>query len=256
MHQKNNSLKKRPSILLGVNIDHVATLRQARTTSHPDPIEAALIAEQSGADSITVHLREDRRHIQDEDVIRLKKILQLPINLEMAVTEEMITLAEKMVPQYVCLVPEKRRELTTEGGLNVNANKKNIAQAIRRLSKVGCHVSLFIDPELKQIEMAKKVNAAAIEIHTGAYAESQKVRVKNKEYQRIVRAAYFADSLGLRVNAGHGLNYENTSAIAQIPMIHELNIGHAIVAKALWIGFKSAIRQMKKIMLKARYAVR
>ena len=239
---------------LGVNIDHVATLRQARGTTYPDPVYAALIAEQSGADSITLHLREDRRHIQDRDVQALRGLLQTRMNLEMACTAEMLKLAETIKPQDVCLVPEKRAELTTEGGLDVLGNYEAIAAATQRLAAAGIRVSLFIDPEPKQLDAAAKLGAPVVELHTGAYADHQGA-VQTRELQRIQRAAVHAAELGLVVNAGHGLHYHNVQAIAAIPEIVELNIGHAIVARAVFDGFANAVREMKSLMLEARAGV-
>lgn len=227
---------------LGVNIDHVATLRQARGTIYPDPVAAALIAEQAGADLITVHLREDRRHIQEHDVENLLKVLKIPLNLEMAVTPFMIEFALKHRPAKICLVPEKRQELTTEGGLDVVGQFDLVRDAVVALSRAGMEVSLFIDPDFEQIEAAKKTGAPVIEIHTGAYAEAQNPEL---ELKRIQEAAVFAEKLGLIVNAGHGLHCENTAAIAAIPQIHELNIGHSIVADALFVGMAEAVRKIK-----------
>lgn len=234
-----------PRILLGVNIDHVATLRQARGTRYPDPVQAALLAEEAGADGITLHLREDRRHIQDHDVLRLAEVLNTRINLEMAVTQEMIAFAERVRPDNVCLVPEKREELTTEGGLDVVGSREAIAGACERLAAAGCEVSLFIDPEPDQIRAAYEVGAPVIELHTGAYAEArgESARV---EHARVAAAAELALELGLTVNAGHGLHYHNVEPIAAIPGINELNIGHAIIARALFVGLKEAVAEMKR----------
>lgn len=240
------------SILLGVNVDHVATLRQARGTVYPDPIHAALIAEDAGADSITVHLREDRRHIQDVDVKLLKDLMKTPMNLEMAVTDEMLTFAEKIKPQHVCLVPERREELTTEGGLDVVGQRERIHQACARLAKAGIEVSLFIDPEINQIQAALKCQVPVIEIHTGAYAETHDVDVQAIELSKIKIAAVFAKEKGLIVNAGHGLNYHNVQAIAEIPELTVLNIGHSIIAHAVFTGLKEAVSEMKELMLMAR----
>ncbi|UQB43220.1 pyridoxine 5'-phosphate synthase [Thiomicrospira microaerophila] len=239
-------------IFLGLNIDHVATLRQARGTRYPDPIKAALDAEMAGADSITLHLREDRRHIQDEDVYRLKACYQTKINLEMAVTEEMINIACDVEPEDVCLVPEKREELTTEGGLDVAGQQAWLTEACARLAKAGCRVSLFIDPDETQILAAKAVGAPVIELHTGTYAELSKPAEVQAELARIKQAAEFAHSLGLVVNAGHGLHYHNVQPIAAIKVIEELNIGHAIVAQAVYSGLPSAIVEMKRLMVEAR----
>lgn len=229
---------------LGVNVDHVATLRQARHTSYPDPVEAALIAQKAGADLITVHLREDRRHIQVRDVDVLLEKLTVPLNLEMAVTDEMIKFAIERKPQKVCLVPEKRQELTTEGGLDVLSQVVRIQQVVYRLAAVNIEVSLFIDPDKSQIDAAKKSGAPVIELHTGAYAETTG-EVQQAELKRIQEAAAYANSLGLIVNAGHGLHCENVQAIAEIPAIYELNIGHAIVAKSVFTGFYAAVAEMK-----------
>ncbi|SFH79343.1 pyridoxine 5'-phosphate synthase [Modicisalibacter xianhensis] len=242
-----------PRILLGVNIDHIATLRQARGTRYPDPVQAALLAEEAGADGITVHLREDRRHIQDRDIFILADVLNTRMNLEMAVTEEMIALAERVKPAHVCLVPEKREELTTEGGLDVLGGRERIAEACRRLAAVGCDVSLFIDPDPDQIRAALEVGAPTIELHTGAYAEAagDTMRV---EYERIAAAAELANELGLTVNAGHGLHYHNVEAIAAIPGLNELNIGHAIIARALFVGLKDAVAEMKRLVIAGQEA--
>ena len=239
-------------MLLGVNIDHVATLRQARGTRYPDPVQAAIEAEQAGADAITLHLREDRRHIQDRDVEMLKDILLTRMNLEMAVTDEMVTIAERIKPEDCCLVPERREELTTEGGLDVLGHKGRIADACRRLAAVGTRVSLFIDADLDQIRAAVEVGAPVIEIHTGHYADLTDADEQNKELLRIIKAVEFGDELGLHVNAGHGLNYQNIAPIAAIPQIKELNIGHAIVGRAVFTGLQEAVREMKRLMLAAR----
>jgi pyridoxine 5-phosphate synthase len=239
------------SIHLGVNIDHVATLRQARGTPYPDPLYAALIAEQSGADSITLHLREDRRHIQDRDVFVFKQALQTRMNLEMAATADMMALARNVKPQDVCLVPEKRNEVTTEGGLDVAGQRQSLTDYCAQLKAAGVRVSLFIDPDRKQIDAALQVGAPVIELHTGAYAEHQGA-AQARELVRIVEAAKHAHSHGLVVNAGHGLHYHNVQAIAAIPEIVELNIGHAIVARAVFDGFANAVREMKRLMIAAR----
>ncbi len=239
------------SIDLGVNIDHVATLRQVRGTRYPDPLYAALLAEQSGADSITLHLREDRRHIQDRDVHIMRDALQTRMNLEMACTEAMVTLAETVKPQDVCLVPEKRAELTTEGGLDVVSNYAAIQSATQRLSAAGVRVSLFIDPEPKQLDAAAKLGAPVVELHTGAYAEAHDA-AQTRELARLQQAARHAAELGLIVNAGHGLHYHNVKAIASIVEIVELNIGHAIIARAVFDGLANAVREMKRLMIEAR----
>ncbi|MDF2940398.1 MAG: pdxJ [Gammaproteobacteria bacterium] len=238
-------------ILLGVNIDHVATLRQARGTSYPEPVHAALLAQEAGADSITVHLREDRRHIQDRDVKLIQEVLSIPLNFEMAVTEEMLIFAESIKPAYCCLVPEKREELTTEGGLDVAGQKNRIRQACQRLAKLGMKVSLFIDPDQDQVAASKECGADFIELHTGCYAEVSP-KEQSRELIRIIEAAKFGDSLGLVVNAGHGLHYQNVQAIAAIPEIHELNIGHAIISRAVFSGLPEAVKEMKRLMLQAR----
>ncbi|MGM8930822.1 pyridoxine 5'-phosphate synthase [Salinicola halophyticus] len=235
-------------IQLGVNIDHVATLRQARGSRYPDPVQAALLAEEAGADGITLHLREDRRHIQERDVELIAAVLNTRMNLEMAVTEEMIALAERLKPSDVCLVPEKREELTTEGGLDVAAGRDAVADACARLAAAGCRVSLFIDPEPAQIQAAFEAGAPIVELHTGAYAEATG-EAQRLEYARLVAAAEFADELGLVVNAGHGLHYHNVEAVAAIAGIHELNIGHAIIARALFVGLKEAVAEMKRLMI-------
>jgi pyridoxine 5-phosphate synthase len=238
-------------IALGVNIDHVATLRQARRARYPDPLYAALLAEEAGADSITLHLREDRRHIQDRDVTMMREALQTRMNLEMAVTEEMIRIAQKVLPQDCCLVPESRQEVTTEGGLNVEGQAARVGDAVKALGGAGIRVSLFIDPDLAQIEAAHRAGAPVIELHTGAYAESTGA-ARAREFERLLGAAKFAARLGLVVNAGHGLNYHNVEPIAAIPEIVELNIGHAIVARAVFDGLAKAVRDMKEMMRAAR----
>ena len=239
------------SIALGVNIDHVATLRQARRARYPDPLYAALLAEEAGADSITLHLREDRRHIQDRDVTAMREALQTRMNLEMAVTDEMLRIARSVKPQDVCLVPESRQEVTTEGGLDVVAQSARLKDATAALGGAGIRVSFFIDPEEAQIEAARRAGAAVIELHTGAYAEAQG-SARAREFERLRNAAKFAASLGLTVNAGHGLNYHNVEPIAAIPEIIELNIGHAIVARAIIDGLAKAVRDMKNLMGQAR----
>jgi len=242
-------------ILLGVNIDHVATLRQARGTRYPDPIQAAIEVEQAGADAVTLHLREDRRHIQDRDVDMLRSILTTRMNLEMAVTEQMLAIAERVRPHEACLVPERREELTTEGGLDVKGQLGRVTEACARLSAAGIRASLFINPDPAQIEAAAAAGAPAIEIHTGHYAELQDPTARHAEFERIVQAVDFGKSLCLRVNAGHGLNYENVKPIAAIEGISELNIGHAIVARALFTGLQAAVRDMKRLMQDARLGI-
>ncbi len=239
-------------ILLGVNIDHVATLRQARGTRYPDPVQAAMEAEQAGADAITLHLREDRRHIQERDVVLLKDILQTRMNLEMAVTEEMLAIAEEVVPEEVCLVPEKREELTTEGGLDVIAQRGRITEACARLGEAGSRVSLFIDADPRQIDAAADTGAPVVEIHTGHYADAPSPRARAEEFQRIRQAVEHAHGLGLHVNAGHGLHYHNVQSIAALTPVRELNIGHAIIARAVFTGLQEAVREMKRLMREAR----
>ncbi|TPD55689.1 MAG: pyridoxine 5'-phosphate synthase [Thalassolituus maritimus] len=239
-------------VLLGVNIDHVATLRQARGTRYPDPVQAAFIAEQAGADGITIHPREDARHIQVRDVRMLAGTLQTRMNLEMAVTEAMIQLAEEVMPEACCLVPEKREELTTEGGLDVLAQENTIKDAVARLAAVGAEVSLFIDADYEQIDATVRTGAPVIELHTGGYADAETPAEQARELERIRDAAAYAAGKGLIVNAGHGLHYHNVEAIAQIPQINELNIGHAIIAQALFSGLEGAVRDMKQLLIEAR----
>ena len=236
-------------ILLGVNIDHVATLRQARKTRYPNVLQAALTAEMAGADAITLHLREDRRHIQDHDVTEIAAAISCRMNLEMAVTDEMLAIACRVRPHDVCLVPERRQELTTEGGLDVAGQQTRIRDACARLADAGIRVSLFIDPDPDQIDAASACAAPVIELHTGTYADSD---APCDELGRIVNASQRASALGLQVNAGHGLHYHNVQAIAGIAEIRELNIGHAIVARALFTGWEQAVREMKQCMLSAR----
>jgi pyridoxine 5-phosphate synthase len=240
-----------PGIALGVNIDHVATVRQARRARYPDPLYAALMAEEAGADSITLHLREDRRHIQDRDVTTMREALQTRMNLEMAVTEEMIRIAQRVLPQDCCLVPESREEVTTEGGLDVLGQSARIGDAVQALGKSGIRVSLFVDPDPEQIEAAHRAGAPVIELHTGAYSDSTGAALA-REFERLCAAAKFAARLGLIVNAGHGLNYHNVEPIAAIPEIVELNIGHAIVARSITDGLAKAVRDMKGLMRAAR----
>ncbi len=239
-------------IRLGVNIDHVATLRQARGSVYPSPIEAALIAESTGADAITVHLREDRRHIQDRDVEMLRELLQIDMNLESSVNDEMIAFALHIKPQEVCLVPERREELTTEGGLDVVRHFKQVKYASDRLSEAGIRVSLFIDADFLQIDAALKVSVPIIEIHTGHYSNLLITSEQQCALEKIRSVASYATNQGMQVNAGHGLHYHNVQPIAAIADISELNIGHAIVSRSLFVGFESAIREMKKLMLDAR----
>ncbi len=240
------------SIRLGVNVDHVATLRQARGTDYPDPVDAALLAIKSGADSVTIHLREDRRHIQDADLLKMKKAILAPINLEMAVTDEMITIAERVKPEYCCLVPEKRAELTTEGGLNVLAQESMITEACGRLARAGIVVSLFIDPDQTQVEASKRCGAAVVELTTGQYADAKTVLARQQNLDRIQVAAQFANEMGLIVNAGHGLNYDNVQSIAAIEWMNELNIGHSIIAYAVYYGLEAAVKKMKNLIQQAR----
>lgn len=238
-------------LLLGVNIDHVATLRQARGTRYPDPVQAALVAEEAGADGITLHLREDRRHIQERDVRLIAEVLQTRMNFEMAVTEEMLAFAEVLRPAHVCLVPEKREELTTEGGLDVVGLFDKVSVACQRLGKLGIDVSLFIDADERQIDAAIRAGAPTIEIHTGAYADATSPEVAETEFRRIEAAAAYAAGR-LVVNAGHGLHYHNVQRIAALPAMNELNIGHAIVARAVFSGLATAVRDMKALMQQAR----
>jgi pyridoxine 5-phosphate synthase len=238
---------------LGVNIDHVATLRQARGTPYPRPVEAAVMAEQAGADSITVHLREDRRHIQDHDLDEMQEVMRTHMNLEMAVTEEMLGIATRLKPSDVCLVPENRAELTTEGGLDVLRQMDKVRDACTRLADADIRVSLFIDPNVAQLDAAVEVGAPVIELHTGSYAEVEGAE-QESELERIVAAAKHASDIGLVVNAGHGLHYGNVTAIAKIEQIVELNIGHAIISRAVFDGLTTAVREMKTLMLEARAA--
>ncbi len=238
-------------IRLGVNVDHVATVRQARRIDVPDPVEAALLAEGAGADGITVHLREDRRHIQERDVKLLRAKVKTKLNLEMGVTPAMLALAEKIRPENACFVPEKRRELTTEGGLDVVAHERKIKRAVERLQDRGIHVSLFVDPDRMQVEASKRMGAHAVEIHTGKYCNASG-RQRQKERLAVVAAAKLAQKLGLEVHAGHGLNYDNVSPIAALPEIVELNIGHSIIARAVMVGIDQAVREMKAILNRAR----
>ncbi|WP_067709516.1 pyridoxine 5'-phosphate synthase [Erwinia sp. ErVv1] len=239
-------------LLLGVNIDHVATVRNARGTHYPDPVQAAFVSEQAGADGITVHLREDRRHITDRDVRILRQTIQTRMNLEMAVTDEMIDIACEIKPHFCCLVPEKREEVTTEGGLDVAGQLEKITVAVSRLKEAGILVSLFIDPDHQQIDAAMATGAPFIEIHTGAYAEASEGRLRDAEFKRIKDAAVYADGKGLKVNAGHGLTYHNVQPIAALPQMHELNIGHAIIGRAVMSGLAEAVKEMKNLLREAR----
>lgn len=239
------------TIALGVNVDHVGTVRNARRARHPDPVHAALLAEQAGADSITMHLREDRRHIVDRDVFTLLPMMQTRLNLEMAATAEMLDIATRLAPSDCCLVPERREELTTEGGLDVAGQQPALRDAVSRLAAAGIRVSLFIDPDPVQIEAAAAVGAGVIELHTGTYAE-RTGPARAQELERLHAAARLADSMGLTVHAGHGLDYHNVQRVAAIPEIVELNIGYAIVGRALFTGLAEAVREMKALMLAAR----
>jgi pyridoxine 5-phosphate synthase len=238
-------------IRLGVNVDHVATVRQARRVDVPDPVEAALLAEKAGADGITVHLREDRRHIQERDVQLLRRQVRTKLNLEMAVTPAMMAYAETLRPDDACFVPEKREELTTEGGLDVVAHKIKVREGVKRLQDRGIHVSLFVDPEVNQIESAKEAGAHAVEIHTGTYCNAA-LAGRDRERETIAKAAILARSLGLEVHGGHGLNYQNVLPIAGIPEFVELNIGHSIIARAVIVGIEAAVREMKELLASAR----
>jgi pyridoxine 5-phosphate synthase len=245
-------MKDLHGVLLGVNIDHVATIRQARGTRYPEPLQAALVAEQAGADAVTLHLREDRRHIQDRDVIMLKDMIQTRMNLEMAVTDEMLAIASQIQPQDCCLVPERREELTTEGGLDVAGQQSRISDACSRLAQAGIRVSLFIDADEKQVRAAADCKAPVVEIHTGHYADAGDRKRRQQELLRVMRAVDVGTELGLQVNAGHGLDYHNVGPIAAIQSIRELNIGHAIVARAIFSGLHAAVSDMKQVMASAR----
>ncbi len=238
-------------ISLGVNVDHVATLRQARRGRYPDPVHAALAAETAGADSITLHLREDRRHIQDHDVRSLRGLLQTRMNLELAVTDEMLAIAAEVRPADCCFVPERRQEITTEGGLDVAARAAHVRDATAQLRQAGVRVALFIDPDARQVEAAAHAGAPVIELHTGAYAEAAGSH-QATELERLRAAARLGASLGLEVHAGHGLNYRNVRPVAALPEIVELNIGHALIAHALYVGLAAAVREMKALMAAAR----
>jgi pyridoxine 5-phosphate synthase len=238
-------------IKLGLNIDHVATLRQARGARYPNLVRAALICEEAGADAITIHLREDRRHIQDTDVEILRRMLQTRMNLECAVTDEMIENALRIKPHDICLVPERREELTTEGGLDVNKNLDQIKIATQRCTEAGIRVSLFIDPDKKQLDAAKSAGAPVIEIHTGSYADADNLPERELELSRIHRAALYGHKLGLQVNAGHGLHYHNVRPVAAIPHIAELNIGHSVISEAVFIGLEQAVKNMKALLTEA-----
>ncbi|MFW2441058.1 MAG: pyridoxine 5'-phosphate synthase [Arenicellales bacterium] len=239
------------TLKLGVNIDHVASIRQARKTIYPDPVQAAFIAEQAGADIITLHLREDRRHIQDRDLVIMRQTIQTRMNLEMAVTDEMIEIAISSQPEEVCLVPEKREELTTEGGLDVAGNLSRIGSGVERLHNAGILVSLFIDPDPVQLDASINAGARVVELHTGHYADAGTDEVANSEFQSIVEAVAYGKSRGLKVNAGHGLHYHNVERIAAIEGLSDLNIGHAIIARAVFTGLAEAVREMKALMVRA-----
>ena len=243
-------------MLLGINIDHVATLRNARGASYPSPLEAALVAETNGADAITLHLREDRRHIKDADVFAIRQAIKTRMNLEMAMTEEMLANALQVMPEDVCIVPEKRTEVTTEGGLDVAGQPEKVRDYVARLHAAGIRVSLFIDAERAQIQAAYDCGARVIELHTGAYADAPTPAARAAELAKIREAAAFADGLGITVNAGHGLTVQNVGTIAQIPQIVELNIGHSIIAQAIFLGLPDAIRQMKEAMFRARSGIK
>lgn len=240
-------------IFLGVNVDHIATVREARGHLFPDPVHAALQAEIAGADGITMHLREDRRHIQDHDIERFAACTQSKLNLEIAATDEMIDIALRIKPHDVCFVPEKREELTTEGGLDVIANKDKLQDACARLHEAGIAASMFIDPNEAQIEMAARIGAPVIELHTGRYADAKDDTERASELASIVSASDYGYSLGMLVNAGHGLQFNNVQRVAEIETIHELNIGHSLVARAMFTGLPEAVREMKRLMVEARY---
>jgi len=244
------------AIRLGVNVDHVATIRQARRTRYPDPVEAALAAERGGAGGITAHLREDRRHIQDDDIRRLREAVATKLNLEMAATDAIVPFAVEMAPHDVCLVPERREEITTEGGLSVHGNEMRLGDVVGRLAAAGITVSLFIDPEPAEIDAAARIGAPVVELHTGAYAEATNAAASNLELERIRAAATHAAGAGLVVNAGHGLTLANVEPIASIPEIVELNIGHSIVARAIFVGMEEATREMLAACARARAAMR
>ncbi|HET7308082.1 MAG TPA: pyridoxine 5'-phosphate synthase [Gammaproteobacteria bacterium] len=237
--------------LLGVNIDHIATLRRARGTRYPDPVEAAFIAERAGADGITLHLREDRRHIQERDVRLLKQTLTTPMNLELAAADEVLAIAVDVAPEHCCLVPEKRQELTTEGGLDVKGQLTHIGDVCKRLAAAGVVVSLFIDPDESQVDAAAELQAPAVEIHTGRYADAITAAERDTEFERVRQAVEHAHRKGLTVNGGHGLHYHNVKRVAALPAIQELNIGHSIVARAVLVGLDAAVREMKSLVARA-----
>jgi pyridoxine 5-phosphate synthase len=237
---------------LGVNVDHVATLRQSRRTAYPDPVQAAALAELAGADQITIHLREDRRHIQERDLRLLRETVQTRLNLEMAATREMVRIAAQARPDVCTLVPERRQELTTEGGLDVVAQREAVRDAVKALGEAGIAVSLFVDPDAAQVRAAREVEAQVIELHTGRYCDARDAEARRAELARIVAAAGAAAALGLGVAAGHGLHYRNVTPVAAIPEVEELNIGHAIVAQAMLVGMERAVREMKELIARAR----
>jgi len=237
---------------LGVNIDHVATIRNARGGEHPDPVRAAMTAENAGADGITLHLREDRRHIRDNDLDRMMNAVRVPVNLEMAVTDEMLEIALHHLPHAVCLVPEKRTEVTTEGGLDVIGGHNNVAPAIGRLNDAGIRVSIFIDPVTEQLDMARRLGAPVVELHTGAYCDAPAGSERQAELERLIVAAEHAEKIGLECHAGHGLTFDTVGAVAEIETIVELNIGHFLVSEAIFSGLDSAIRRMRSLMDNAR----
>ncbi|MBL7155516.1 MAG: pyridoxine 5'-phosphate synthase [Candidatus Omnitrophica bacterium] len=233
---------------LGVNIDHVATIREARKIDYPDPVEAARICEKAGADSIVCHLREDRRHIQDHDLRTLKKVVKTKLNLEMGASKEIVDIALRVRPDQVTLVPEKRKELTTEGGLDVLSQKKKLKAVLKKIQKKGIGVSLFVDPDIKQLKASRQIGASMIELHTGSYANAKNKKVLKKEYVILKKSARFAKKIGLNVFAGHGLNYKNTRRLRNIREIEEYNIGHSIVARSIFVGLKNAVKEMKAIV--------
>lgn len=237
---------------LGVNIDHVATIRNARGGVHPDPVRAAVVAAEAGADGITAHLREDRRHISDTDIGRLRREISLPLNLEMAATEEMLGIALKHVPSAACIVPEKREERTTEGGLDAVGGHNHLSHYIREMAAADIRVSLFIEPDVAQVEAAARLNAPVVELHVGAYCEATEGDVREQHYQRIIAAARRAEDLGLECHAGHGISFDTVSAIAAIPTLSELNIGHFLVGEAIYLGLADAIHEMRRLMDEAR----
>jgi len=244
-----------PPIRLGVNLDHVATVRQARRTTEPDPVQAAILAELGGADQITIHLREDRRHIQDRDLELMRRLSQLPLNQEMGVTDEMLAITCRIRPEVACLVPERRQEVTTEGGLDVAGNRERVAGAIERLHGEGIRVSLFIDPAEPQVRIAPTLGADAIELHTGEYANARGAE-RASQLERLRAMARLGAELGLEVHAGHGLTYQNVAAVAEIPEVVELNIGHSIIARAIYVGLRQAVADMRRMMDQARMDAR